>query len=59
MDAQNIALYSFVVISIILMLFAFMVLWKIFRDDISLEGLLSGNQCRTASARQACRASSS
>lgn len=41
MNAQNIAVYSFVVISVILMLFAFLVLWKIYRGDISLEGLLS------------------
>jgi hypothetical protein len=41
MNAQNIAVYSFLVISIILLLFAFIVLWKIYRNEISLNGLLS------------------
>jgi hypothetical protein len=40
-SAQTIAVYSFLVISIILLLFAILVLWKIYRGDISLNGLLS------------------
>jgi hypothetical protein len=40
-NAQNIALYSLAVFSIILLLFALMVLWKIYKDEISLEGLLA------------------
>src|SRR5262249_27201935 len=41
MTAQNIALYSFAVFSIIVLLFALMVLWKIYRNEISLTGLLA------------------
>ena len=41
MNAQNIAVFSFLAISVILLLFAAMVLWKIYKGDISLEGLLS------------------
>jgi hypothetical protein len=38
---ENIAVYSFAVISAILLLFAFVVLWKIHRGTIGLEGLLT------------------
>ena len=41
MNPQNIALYSFVVISFILLAFAAMVLWKIFKDEIKIDGLLT------------------
>lgn len=41
MNPQNIALISFATISIIIMLFAFLVLWKIYNNDISLNGLLA------------------
>jgi hypothetical protein len=40
-NPQNIALYSFVVISFILLAFAALVLWKIFKGDIDLSGLLT------------------
>jgi hypothetical protein len=40
-NPQNISLYCFAIISIILLLFAFLVLWKIFNDEISLNGLLA------------------
>lgn len=57
MNAQNIAIYSFLVISIILLLFAFMVLWKIYKNEISLDecSLKAGQPA----SRRACRASSS
>jgi hypothetical protein len=38
---QNIAIYSFAIISLIILLFAFVVLWKIWRGDISVKGLLA------------------
>ena len=41
MTPQNIAIYSFALISLILLLFAFLVLWKIYNDEISLNGLLA------------------
>lgn len=41
MTPQNIALIAFAIISLILLLFAFVVLWKIYKGDISLDGLLS------------------
>lgn len=41
MTAQNIALYSLAVFSVILLLFAMMVLWQIYRGVISLDGLLA------------------
>ena len=41
MNPQNIALYSFVVISFILLAFAALVLWKIFKGEIDLSGLLT------------------
>ena len=41
MNPQNIALYSFAVISIIVLLFAAMVLWKIYNNTIDLKGLLT------------------
>jgi hypothetical protein len=40
-NVQNITLYCFLAFSIIVLLYAFVVLWKIFRGDISLEGLLT------------------
>jgi hypothetical protein len=40
-NPQNISLYCFAIISIILLLFAFLVLWKIYNGDISLNGLLA------------------
>jgi hypothetical protein len=39
--AQSISLISFTIISIIVLLFAFIVLWKILKDEISLQGLLT------------------
>jgi hypothetical protein len=39
--AQNLALLGFFVIAAILMGFAAIVLWKIFTDEIGLEGLLA------------------
>lgn len=41
MYPQNIAIYSFALISTIILLFAFLVLWKIYTGKISLDGLLS------------------
>ena len=41
MTAQTISLISFAIISIIVLLFAFTVLWKIWNDEISLQGLLA------------------
>jgi len=38
---QNIAIWMFAIISIILLLFAVLVLWKIYNGDISLKGLLT------------------
>ncbi len=38
---QNIALWSFALLSIILFLFALLVLWKIYTNEISLKGLLA------------------
>jgi hypothetical protein len=40
-NPQNISLISFAIISAILLLFAFVVLWKISKGDISLNGLLA------------------
>jgi len=39
--AQTVSLISFGIISIIVLLFAFIVLWKIWKDEISLKGLLT------------------
>lgn len=44
MTPQNISLYCFAIVSIILLLFAFLVLWKIYKGDISLDGLLAEPQ---------------
>jgi hypothetical protein len=41
MTAQNISLISLAVFSVIVLLFALMVLWKMFTDEISLRGLLA------------------
>jgi hypothetical protein len=41
LTAQNIAFWGFVVIAIIMLGFAAMVLWKIFQNQISLDGLLA------------------
>jgi hypothetical protein len=41
MTAQNLALYCFLALSIVLILYAAVILWKIFRGDINLDGLLS------------------
>lgn len=41
MTPQNIAIWSFAIISTILLLFALLVLWKIYKGDISLQGLLA------------------
>jgi hypothetical protein len=41
MTVQNITLYCFLAFSIAILLYAFVVLWKIFRGDISLDGLLA------------------
>lgn len=41
MTPQTIAIYSFAIISLIILLFAFLVLWKIFRNEISMAGLLA------------------
>lgn len=41
MTTDNIANYSFAIISIILLLFAFLVIWKIYTGAISLDGLLA------------------
>lgn len=40
-NPQTISIVSFAVITIIVLLFAFIVLWKIWKDEISLQGLLS------------------
>jgi uncharacterized membrane protein len=40
MTAQNIGLYCFLALSIVLILYAVVVLWKIFRGDINIDGLL-------------------
>jgi hypothetical protein len=39
--AQNIAVYCFLAISIIILLFAVIVLWKIWNGTISLDGLIA------------------
>ena len=41
MNPQNISLISFGIISLILLLFAFAILWKIYTGAISLDGLLA------------------
>jgi hypothetical protein len=41
MNAQLISLISLAVFAVIVLLFALMVLWKIFNDEISLRGLLA------------------
>jgi hypothetical protein len=41
MNPQNIAFYSFAIVSGIILLFAFVVLWKIFKNQINLGGLLA------------------
>ncbi len=41
MNPQNIALYCFAIISIIVLLFAAVVLWKIYNNTIDLKGLLT------------------
>lgn len=41
MTPQSIALYCFALIAIIILLFAFVVLWKIFKGEIKLDGLLA------------------
>lgn len=41
MNPQNISLISFGIISLILLLFAFVILWKIYTGAISLDGLLA------------------
>jgi hypothetical protein len=41
MTAQTIAFWGFLIISIIILLFAFLVLWKIFTNEISLADLLA------------------
>jgi hypothetical protein len=38
---DNIAIYSFAIISIMLLLFCLLVLWKIYTGKISLDGLLA------------------
>lgn len=40
LTAQNIAFWGFMVVAIILLGFAALVLWKLYRNDISLVGLL-------------------
>jgi len=40
-NPQNISLISFGIISLILLLFAFVVLWKVHSGAISLDGLLA------------------
>jgi len=40
-NPQNIAIYSFAIISVILLAFAALVLWKIYKDQIDLKGLLT------------------
>ena len=41
MTAQTIAFWGFLIISVIILLFAFLVLWKIYTDEISLKDLLA------------------
>ncbi len=41
MNPQIISLISFAIISIIVLCLAFIVLWKIWKDEISLKGLLT------------------
>ena len=41
MTPQTLSLISFAIISLIVLLFAFIVLWKIWIDEISLKGLLA------------------
>ncbi len=41
MHPQTISLISYAILSIILLLFAFAVLWKIWNDEIDLSGLLT------------------
>lgn len=41
MTPQNISLISFAIFSLVILLFAFVVLWKIWDNDISLGGLLA------------------
>ena len=41
MTAQTIAFWGFLIISIIILLFAFLVLWKIYKNEISLNDLLA------------------
>jgi hypothetical protein len=40
-NPQNIAVYSFAIISIIILLFAILILWKIYNNTINLTGLLT------------------
>jgi len=40
LNPQNIALYSFLVISIIILLFALLVLWRIYQNQIDISGIL-------------------
>lgn len=41
MNAQNVSLYCSLAFGIVVLVFAFAILWKIFKGDISLEGLLA------------------
>jgi len=41
MNPQNIAVWCFLIFSIIVLLFAVAVLWKIYKGEISLSGLLA------------------
>jgi hypothetical protein len=41
MTPQNLALWCFLVFATILLLFALLVLWKMYRNEISLDGLLT------------------
>ncbi len=41
MTTDNIAIVCFAIISVIILLFAVLVLWKIYKGDISLDGLLT------------------
>ena len=55
MNPENISFYSFAIVAIIILLFAFVVLWKIYTGAISLDGLLaeppaSGKAVGTAKA---------
>lgn len=51
MTPQIIALYCFAVISIIVLLIAILVLWKIYKEDIDLKGLLAGLDGKASLAR--------